>query len=425
MSARAKILFVTPVESGSGETISALHAADRIAARGGSVAFVSSTFASRFLIPKYRDVLYVLTNSREKNGKIWMTALQKFRPDCIVFADYPLMYFSSGSARIMDREKLADHLQRLDCRLASFDHAFWGQKGRGMYFGPSHLSFCYETWPDVPESMALYLPCPMHEPRERSWRKGMAYRNWDVPRTLTAKRRRAIRAEYLEDGRKHLIFHSIPDWAVRMSRRHRLPLYKFLGEILEYHLGNLAGATTLVSVNKGKALRQTRARKLRIVNLPYLEKTAFEELQLSADLYLTENRVSLSMGKAICGLIPSVVMRNTRTYRELVNRLSGPIYTLITRMEGGRPGSIYPFDIYPSGGQREFETLGLYRENSLVDCFFDLELFDEDETPDRLQEILTDRKTRNALREKQYRYVDRVGKLPDIEQLVRKTLEDQ
>jgi hypothetical protein len=50
---------------------------------------------------------------------------------------------------------------------------------------------------------------------------------------------------------------------------------------------------TLVSVNDGSLLPQPSDGSFKIVNLPQMEFTEFENLLFSADLVITENKVSI------------------------------------------------------------------------------------------------------------------------------------
>ena len=94
--------------------------------------------------------------------------------------------------------------------------------------------------------------------------------------------------------------HSVPRWAAQGARELELPLYEHMPELLERYLGHLGTPVTLVSVNDGGLLRNTTRSSLRIRNLETMAAAEFESLLLSADLFLTENGMSISMGKALC-----------------------------------------------------------------------------------------------------------------------------
>src|SRR5215216_5354568 len=97
-----RVLFVTPQQISSGEIITALHMAEQLVARGDAVLFLASGFARRFIEQQFPQALRDLTDDGAANRARWAAALHEFAPDLIVFADYPLLFFSSGVAPLAD-----------------------------------------------------------------------------------------------------------------------------------------------------------------------------------------------------------------------------------------------------------------------------------------------------------------------------------
>ena len=405
------VLFVTPVEQGSGEIITSRHLADDLVGHGHEVMFLGTDLAARLLADRYSDRFRRLGSDGTANRRTWQAAIEKFRPDAVVFADYPLLFFPHGTAPLADDPEWEAALQSLDACLVTLDHFGFAQEPMGMFFGPPHLSLHYQTCPAVPDRMQLMLPCPMHEPGPVAGRRGRPFRYADVPIETSAETRLAVRRRYLDDPDDFLIFHAVPTWAWQQADLLSLPLYRYLGAILDYYLRDLPRPVTLVSVNNGLLLKTPLGAGIRIVNLEPLPMAEFEALLFASDAALTENSVSISMGKAVCGLHPCGALANRDGLPALLNRLDGPIRDFVLEMEQERLGSIFPFNVFPTGMVQELERIVLYRNNSLTDAFRTFEIFGGTATRERLHAFLLDPDEKAALRDAQARYVSRLGRL--------------
>ncbi|MCZ7571762.1 MAG: DUF6365 family protein [Ardenticatenaceae bacterium] len=416
-----RVLFVTPVEAGAGETVTALHMAENIVERGGNVLFLASAFARRLIGQQFPEAIRGLTDDGEQNRALWKAALFEFRPDVVVFADYPLLFFSGGVVPLVDKEWVRS-LDDVEACLVTLDHTGFAQREIGLFFGPPHLSFHYQTFPAIPARMHLLLPCPMNEPAPVAGRRGEPFRYWDVPLRAPDEQRRAVRRRYLDHEDDVLVFHATARWAWQTAQANNIPYYQFLPEILVCYLADLPKPVTLVSVNNGQLLQPPAGSPLRIVNLASLPTAEYEALLFASDLMITENRISITLGKAICGGLPCAVLRNSFRYRALLHRLEEPLREMVITMESLRPGAIYPYDIFPSGMRDELEQLGLYRDNSLTQGFQDLEVYGGEATRQILRDLLIDEAARAALRAKQQRYVDRLRRLDDAELVLRRLI---
>jgi hypothetical protein len=405
-----RVLFVTPVEEGSGEIITSRHVADDLVARGDDVLFLGSDLAARFLSDRYAGRFRRLGPDGVENRRTWHAAIDTFKPDAIVFADYPLLFFPHGTAPLADPEWEAG-LTSLDACLVTFDHFGFAQEPMGMFFGPPHLSLHYQTFPAVPDRMHLMLPCPMHEPGPVAGRRGATFRYSSRAGDRSSESRSVVRRRYLDHVDDFLIFHAVPTWAWRQAELLGLPLYRYLGSILDVYLRNLPRPVTLVSVNNGLLLKTPLGAGIRIVNLEPLPTADFEELMFASDAALTENSVSIAMGKAVCGLHPCGALSNSYGLPAVLDRIDGPIKELVLEMEQERLGSIFPFRVFPTGMIQELERIVLYRDNSLTAAFRSFEIFGGDETRDRLRAFLLDPDERAALRRAQAEYVSRLERI--------------
>jgi hypothetical protein len=406
-----RTLIVTPIEQGSGETITAVHLAERLAGSGGAVGFLASASASRFLEPRFSGRIWPLGTDGPDNRRQWGIALRELAPDVVLFADYPLMFFPSGCAPLAMEPGWVDELDEVEATLVTMDHFGFSGASGGFFMGPPHLGFfAYYSLPPLPRRMQVMLPCPMHEPRDVPNRIGRPFRYWDVP--LARPDPEAVRRRFHIGPKGLLVFHSVPGWAIQATERLVLPLYRHLPALLDLYFSGLEVPVTVVSVNDGKLLT-CNGGGVRIVNLAPLPRDEFEELLFGADLVITENSLSIAMGKAVCGLQTCAALINSRRLIELVDRVNGRVREVLFAMERTRLGAVYPFAVYPSVTPEDIENIGLYRGNSLLEAFRRVELFGGDETREALHALLCDPAEREALRRRQETYVDAVSALPD------------
>lgn len=409
-----RTLFVAPVEQGSGEIVTCLHAAENLTAHGHDVRFLASDLACRYLAPRFAGALEKLTQDGDGNFAAWERTLRDFDPDAIVFADYPLLHFQTGTTPLADHPRWLSSLDAAEACLVTFDHFGFAQEEMGLFFGPPHLSFFYQRFPAIPDRMQIMLPCPMHEPGPVPGRRGTPFRYWQLPLGVDDATRRRVRGQYLENDNDWLVVHSVPNWAWRQAEAMNLSFYRYLGAFLDQFLGDLPRRVTVVSVNNGLLLKTPLDCRIKIVNLEPLPTTDFEALLFSADLVLTENSVSIAMGKAICALQTCAALVNSARLPEIVDRTEGRVQELILEMEGDRMGTVFPYRVYPTSMIQELERIILYRDNTILEGFKAVEIFAGQQTRDELEALLGDREVRGALRAKQQAYVDALDRLGDV-----------
>jgi hypothetical protein len=414
-----KVLVIAPVEEGSGETITALHVAQSLVARGHGILFLASTFARRFLEEPFPHDVWQLGPDAEANNALWLKALSEFQPDTVLFADYPHLFFSTGVSPLARHPGWVESLESLDACLVTLDHFGFAQHEMGMFFGPAHITtFQYEWFPAIPARMRILLPCPMHEPGSVEGRRGEPFRYWNVPLGISEDLRAAVRRRYLRRDDELLVFHSVPNWAWRAAEALRLPFYQFLPRLLGEYFRGSSRPVTIVSVNNGSLLDPAGRPGVRIVNLGPLPTSDFEGLLFGADLVITENKVSIAMGKAICGFQPCAVLKNSHRLIDLMRWVEPKVRDMILAMENIRPGSVYPYEVFPSGFSTELDQLILYQDNSLTQAFAELEIYAVDQTTRALEGLLTEPNTRDALLTRQRDYVGRLARLGDGAELL-------
>jgi hypothetical protein len=157
---------------------------------------------------------------------------------------------------------------------------------------------------------------------------------------------------------------------------------------------------------------------VRVTSVAPVPPAEFEALLFGSDLVMTENKLSISMGKAVCALQPSVVLTNSFRLLELVDGARGRVRDIVLAMERGKLGSVYPYAVFPSVTPDDIDEIGLYRGNRLTQAFRELEVFGGDQTRESLRAMLLDPVERAALRNRQQEYVDAVAALPDSAQVL-------
>ncbi len=409
---RLDVLIVAPVNEGSGETVTARYLARELTAEDHRVVFLAAPFATGFLTDEFGDHVLPLRLDGPANVALWRKTLRDLSPHAVVFADYPLMFWRSGMVPLAREPGWKESLDDLDTCLVTLDHFGFAQREMGMFFGPPHLVTEFHWFDAIPERMQIMLPCPMHEPLPVTGRKGRPFRYWKTPLTIGHDERAAVRRRYLRSADDFLIFHLVSNWAWKSEQRLGHHLYANLSELLALYFGNLDHRVTVVSVNSGDLLAPSPHPRVDIVNLSTLSPPEMDRLMFSADLVLTENQISISLGKAVCGLQASAVFRNGYGILELLDRATGRLREIVLAIENLRPGSIYPFEVYPTGMSDILEEIVLYRNSSLPAAFERLEIFGGDDTERALARLLTDARTRSALQARQSVYVDRLAKLP-------------
>jgi hypothetical protein len=261
--------------------------------------------------------------------------------------------------------------------------------------------------------MHIMLPCPMHEPAAVAGRRGHPFRYWNVPFRTDQEALSAMRSRYLRETDELLIFYSVSNWAWRAAEAAGLTFYRYLAPILDHHLREIPRPVTVLSVNNGSLLQPPPGAAARFVNLPPVPTAEFEALLFGSDLFLTENSISISIGKAICGLQPCAGLMNSFRFLELMDRLDGPLKGLVLAMENGKPGTVFPFKVYPTGMTVELDRLILYSDNCVTDAFRSIEIFGNGDTGGGLKGLLIDEAERESLRNSQWEYVRRLQALAD------------
>jgi hypothetical protein len=404
------MLFVTPSELSSGEAITALHMAERIEQEGGHCVWLSSPFTARFLEPRFGDRVTRLSGDADRNRALWTRALRDLRPHAIIFADYPLLFFSNGIAPLVNEDWVAS-LESLDALPITLDHLGYAQRAMRVNFGPPHLSLHSEVTPEIPREMRVLLPCPMNAPGLVGGRHGTPFRYLNDP--FDSIGADAIDGRGAARDKTLRVVHAVPNWAWRIAQDWRLPYYNGFSQLLEYYFADLPVPVTVVSVNNGELLPPSRTAGVDVFNSGVLAPTDYERLMATADLLITDNAVSNTVGRAVCALLPVACFRNPRRLLEIIDDADAIPRDIALEMERMRLGSVFPFEVFPIWNATDVEQLGLFRDNPITRAIAPVDLFGGAQSRSQLRELVTDAAARSELRSRQREYAEQLRGLPD------------
>lgn len=404
------VLFVTPSEVSSGESVTALHMAEWLRTEGCTVRFLASSFTASFIRSRLPDALTEFGSDMYSNQRLWESTLREFRPTHIVFSDYPLLALSSGTIPLRDAP-WESRLEECEAEIFTLDHLGYAQKSRLLFFGPPHGTIGVERIPATPLRIRVLLPCPLHDPTTTSLH-GQPFRYWNSLPEFPEPDRVQQRAAYVRSSEELLILHIASGWAVRAAELLLNPYYSFLPRLMSYYLRDLARPVTVISVNDGFLLPEVENGNVRFINTGPLDPSHYEGVLQASDLILTENRISVSLAKAIHMRKHCAVLHNTYTLLEIVNFHPGPPCLLAQQMEQERFGSVFPFEVFPIWAQGDLKELGIFARGNSQGVVADLEIFGGEETARQLRTLLTDDISRQRMRTAQSSYLARIESLP-------------
>lgn len=415
-----RFLLVAPSEMSTGEAVTLMNMAQDLERGGASCTFITSGGARRYIEPAFPDRVQSLGGSLPDNRRLWEQAIERTRPDAIVFADYPLLYFSSGAVPLAD-DTWVGALERTGAALFTLDHLGYAQRQRIVAFGPPHMTFGMEVTPALPPNMQVLLPCPINDPAPVPDRRGRAFR-CGVAQPMPEAERLAVRARYLDDEQGLLVLHTAPGWAVHLARDLGLPHYRFLSELLGEMLAGLKRQVVVVSVNGDGLLEPVQIGGFRAVNVPPMPPSEFERLIAASDLMLTDNAISVSLGKAVSLGVPCALLANGSGITELQERRGEPGARWANAIEQERPGAIFPWEVFPIWNRDDLDWLGFGEDHAFRRCTMRVETFGGDATRATLAELVGDGLMRGTVGDAQREYMRRVSELPTASQVLASAL---
>lgn len=398
-----RILFVATHPFSSGEAMTALHSAAQAARRGDVVRFFAAPRSAQVLARQFPGRVTEMTIDGSTNRGLVARLVAELRPEAIVFCDYALLASSTGGMPLAD-DAWIDWLDGLDAELFTFDHMGLEQPGSAGGLAGSLRR---------PARMRVLLPCPMHEPSPLPGRRGVPFRSW-TPRRLDEQEREAARGPFTPSSTGYLVIHAVSSWAWEIARAKRSPYYDLLPSVLDSYFADCPRPVTIVSINNGSLLRDAPGGRIRIINLSPLAADEHERLLASADLVLTENCFSSTLGKAVCFGVPGVAWQNRfdgPTLRDCVGDDAPPA---LAEVLGRAPASIEPWLVFPILSMDWLQHLRVLDDNTIGRAFLRLEIFGGPATSEALRDLLSESPVRRSMEEDGRSYARSMSGLPDF-----------
>jgi hypothetical protein len=291
----------------------------------------------------------------------------------------------------------------------TLDHIGYAQGQRVVAFGPPHMTFGMEVTRTLPPSMQVLLPCPINDPA-RPGLKGTPFR-FLSERQIPAAELRTERARHLRDDADVLVVHSAPGWSVHLARELRLPHRRHLTDLLAQWFEPAKRAVVAVSVNADGLLDARDTGRFRTVNLLPMSPAEFERLLAAADIVLSDNAISVSIGRAVALDRCCALLANSRSISQFdgSEAAGARVARLIERQ---RPGAVFPWEVFPIWTADDLDLLGFGPDHAFRRCIARLETFDVDATQAVLAELLDGGARASALAATRRSYIGQVAQLP-------------
>lgn len=352
-----RLLCIAPCAISTGEALTALATAQRIVSQGGS--------CTAALLPSLAGIAAVfpgqvtdLTFDPLLNESLIANLEDEFQPDIVLLADAPNLDFSNSVAPFPDYW-LATKVERSLCPWVTFDHLGYAQAAVLMPFGPPHRCLFSNQIREIPSGMSILIPCPMGPPLVDPELQGEPIRVCDVSSGVDHLRKEKARERLGFSSNSYHILHVVPRWSGYIADLLGLPYYRFLSRILVKHLEGIGKPVQLLSLNHGSLLETMETNDISIVNLPSVKSGRFEDLLAAADLLITENGISSTIGKAICLGTPVATLKNSFGPLVAVERASPSLRSVLLSMEAQCSGAIFPFVVYPIWAENDIQRLKL------------------------------------------------------------------
>jgi hypothetical protein len=203
-----------------------------------------------------------------------------------------------------------------------------------------------------------------------------------------------------------------------LARDLGLPHYRFLSELLAEMLAGLKRPVVVASVSNDGLLAPIHVAGFRAINVPPMPPDEFARLIAASDLMLTDNAISVSLGKAVSLGVPCALLANGSGIAELYKRQGEPGARWACAIEQEHPGAIFPWEVFPIWNRDDLDRLGFGEEHAFRRCTVRLEAFGGDATRARLAELLGDGPLRRAVGDARREYMRRLAELPTASQVV-------
>lgn len=392
-----RLLFLAPSRLSKGEASIAADLARRLPRSGARIGFVAAPEA----LPQLHDLgmptLPLAGDGPGENLRVLDRVVRGFRPDCVVAADVFAMHQSrdwSGLTVGLLRERYGrpiGSIDRLGWQAAGYTADFYGGSRVRL---PRLLDGCdllIRTSPPHPP-----VPGPPGVVTTALHRGGLHEGGLRPPS--------ADGADDLPDNDGRPVI-----FLVSSAWEHRNPLRSLaaarlidsLPRVVHSHLAALNRPLRVIHVGARRWHFQP-ADQIEYRHFSRLPYPMFHARLAASDLFLTTNALSATLARAVLAGVPALLLQNHLTLEPAAfpGWLAAAAPSLRTA---------YPFRVAPLGWH---DLLGpLLSDNPYHGCFATAPIFDRGQVLWQLGELLDDSPARQALRQRQHNYHDRLAGL--------------
>ncbi|WP_412538073.1 DUF6365 family protein [Longispora sp. K20-0274] len=373
-----RMLFLAPSQMSKGDAAVAADLARQIPRKRLQVGFVAAAEAMPQLHDLGMPTLPLTGATPAENQAILDRVVRGFRPDCLITADaFAVDRSSDWTGLTVDGLR-----ERYDCPIGSIDRVGWQDTDytADLYGGDS------ERLPRLLDSCDLLIrPCPPHAPTGKPAGAGR-------PTVVHAGLHRGglkeggLRPVTIEDApapeaeSKPVIFIVNSDWEYRNPRGSQAvaELIEALPGVLHSHFAALGRPLRIVHVSP-QAWQLPIAEHIDYRHFTRLPYPMFHARLAAANLFVTTNVLSATLGRAVLAGVPALVLQN----RSTVEREAAPAW-----LGAAAPGlrTAHPFRVAPLGWYDLLDPL--LTASPYRDCFATAEIFDRESVLGRMSALL-------------------------------------
>ncbi|MBU7000083.1 MAG: hypothetical protein HXS51_04920 [Theionarchaea archaeon] len=388
--------------------MNAVIVAEQLEKKGVECTFVASPYAEHFLKGKNFDY-FIFGNDKRKN----MHHIKKMIEtgfDVTVIADYYLFFVDKQLPKFL----WIGFLEDMDVTTITFDSLGLGREfPANSYvispelFPPRKYNILYKI-PSFVE--ALIYPCPPFSGSGGSHdiHCGRLYEE-DFTGVIHDKSR--IRQELGIPEEVKVLFHPIPKWSLATQETRSMKYYPLLGDIITLQLSKLDIQAQIVCINPSDIPVYHSTHNVSVQELEFIPYDLFMKYLLCADLLITDNILSATLGKAVLNRVPALLLGNLHSYgtASTLDAVDADVSSFIQNRMGNAVLPSLPF-------WSAFKDS--YAARDIQETFLQEELLNTHGIFTALKTILTDPHTRSTLRENQDEYIRKIQSLPTMADIV-------
>ena len=425
------VLFCSSGINSLGETLSLASFAKELISCGHQCSFIAPVLAKNYLLTfgfnsnsiltlQSRDKI-VENSSENQNYNLFKEFMKVVSPDIVLSSDWHGFskddIFTNKSFSI---EWISDKIL-----MGTFDHYAYAPFGK-----QSTLTTCTNVikriYEPVPERYSFIIrPCP-HNKNLNQFENNIYY--WGIFKGKLIRNiglGKSIRKKNTIKKTK-VVFQPVGFWQEleinKIFRENNIDCcyYSdiFLPLMLDY-LSNIDHEIQYYFISgKYKEVKKSRHGNVTLIEKPPLPNQEYNDLLSVSDIFICDNIINASLGKAVFGNIIPIVFKNSVTINNTLNlnasfKIEDDVVDKISILI--KKKLIYPYKIFPNGFNDISE---MYLSNNFHQCFLEQEIFDKKGTIELLYKSLDDLSFKKNIITDQNNYIGYNTALMSAEQIL-------